>query len=119
MFCCHSILECYDLFSGVKLSIRSFVLLLLSLNAIFLNKYNRQCSKVSCINSLVNRILKLERRRIPPRKPINKRISPITAKKILIRLLHLYHCQKDLQVMNRELNSEAKLFCPMLQKNQH
>ena len=24
MHCCHSILECYNLFSGVKLSIRSF-----------------------------------------------------------------------------------------------
>ena len=24
MYCCHSILECYDMFSGVKLSIRSF-----------------------------------------------------------------------------------------------
>ena len=30
MYCCHSILECYNLFSGVKLSIRSFCFVSLS-----------------------------------------------------------------------------------------
>ena len=30
MYCCHSILEYYNLFSGVKLNIRLFVLLLLT-----------------------------------------------------------------------------------------
>ena len=31
MYCCHSILECYNLFSGVKLSIRSFCFICMGL----------------------------------------------------------------------------------------
>ena len=34
MYSCHSILECYNLFSGVKLSTRSFCFICLVINGI-------------------------------------------------------------------------------------